>query len=63
MEEIFLGGKVDRMTVTHDADIIVLNGTELVSYRDGRKHYRISLRIGGKGLSVGDNEVCLLLLL
>ncbi|VDK32647.1 unnamed protein product, partial [Gongylonema pulchrum] len=56
MEEIDLGGRIDRMTVTHDADVVVLNGTELVSYRDGLRFHRMSLHIGGKGLSVGEKE-------
>lgn len=47
------------MTVTHNADIIILNGTNLVSYRNGQKYREIKLPVIGKSLSAFEDEVIL----
>uniref|UniRef100_A0A0R3RYF7 BBS1 domain-containing protein n=1 Tax=Elaeophora elaphi TaxID=1147741 RepID=A0A0R3RYF7_9BILA len=45
------------MTVTHNADIIILNGTDLVSYRNGRKYHVMKLPVLGKSLSAFEDEM------
>ncbi|EFO15556.1 hypothetical protein LOAG_12952 [Loa loa] len=44
------------MTVTRNGDIIILNGTNLISYRDGQKYREIKLPVVGKSLSAFANE-------
>ncbi|KAL4001669.1 hypothetical protein ACH3XW_0220 [Acanthocheilonema viteae] len=45
------------MTVTHNVDIIVLNGTSLISYRHGQKYREIKLPIVCKSLSAFKDEI------
>uniref|UniRef100_A0A915PY18 Strictosidine synthase conserved region domain-containing protein n=1 Tax=Setaria digitata TaxID=48799 RepID=A0A915PY18_9BILA len=51
-----VNGKIDRMTVTHNGDVVILNGTILASYREGQKYKEMKLPIGGKSLSAYEDE-------
>ncbi|KAK6100759.1 hypothetical protein QQG55_1970 [Brugia pahangi] len=44
------------MTVTHNTDIIILNGTYLISFRNGQKYRQMKLPIPGKSLSTFEDE-------
>lgn len=50
-------GRINRMTVTHNVDIVVLNGTNLISYRDGKRYRQMKLPVVGKSLSAFEDEV------
>lgn len=45
------------MTVTDEQNIIVLNGTKLILYRDNKKSAEMSLQFPGKVISAVGNEV------
>uniref|UniRef100_A0A1I8EPI7 Uncharacterized protein n=1 Tax=Wuchereria bancrofti TaxID=6293 RepID=A0A1I8EPI7_WUCBA len=53
---INVNGRINRMTVTHSTDIIILNGTYLISFRNGRKYRQMKLPIAGKSLSTFEDE-------
>uniref|UniRef100_A0AAF5PQV1 Uncharacterized protein n=2 Tax=Wuchereria bancrofti TaxID=6293 RepID=A0AAF5PQV1_WUCBA len=53
---ISVNGRINRMTVTHSTDIIILNGTYLISFRNGRKYRQMKLPIAGKSLSTFEDE-------
>ncbi|CAG9539536.1 unnamed protein product [Cercopithifilaria johnstoni] len=57
VQTIRVNGKISRMTVTHNVDIIILNGTNLKSYRDGQEYRKIKLPVVGKSLSTFEDEI------
>ncbi|VDM94079.1 unnamed protein product [Onchocerca ochengi] len=54
---INISDKINRMTVTHNGDIIILNGTNVISYRNAKKYRELELPIIGKSLSAFKNEI------
>ncbi|MCP9258871.1 hypothetical protein DINM_001865 [Dirofilaria immitis] len=53
---ININGKINRVTVTQNGDIIVLNGSNLILYRNTEKYREIDLPVVGKSLSAFKNE-------
>ncbi|VDK85232.1 unnamed protein product [Litomosoides sigmodontis] len=57
MKTIDVAGRINGMTVTQKVDIVILNGTNLISYRDGKKHREMKLPVVGKSLSAFEDEI------
>ncbi|VDN03353.1 unnamed protein product [Thelazia callipaeda] len=56
INEFDIGGKIDAMTINRNTDIIIVNDTDLVSYRDARIYRKINLPFSAKSLSLGTNK-------